>query len=110
MQRTRINLLFNLAISKITVFLANPWRNLSLLFIALLFGFFIASAVASIVGQRADWDITVAFFCVIFVEIASIIIYRRRQKDEKIIGLDILNSFKMGFTYGLFLEAMKLNS
>ena len=110
MQRTRINILFNLAINKITGFLANPWRNLSLVFIGFLFGFFVASGVASLFGQRADWDITVALFCLIFVELISIIVYRRPEKNGQLIGLDILNSLKIGFSYGLFLEAMKLNS
>lgn len=110
MQRTRINILFELAISKITDFFANPWRNLSLLFIALLFGFFIASAVASTVGQRANWDTNMALFCLIFTEFTTAIVYSRRDSQSKLKGLDILNSFKIGFTYGLFLEAMKLNS
>jgi hypothetical protein len=110
MQRTRINIVLAVGISRITEFFVNPWRKLSLIFICLLFGFFMASAIASVVGQRAHWDIAIALFCLIFIEFVSIIFYGRRNKTNQLLSLDLLNSFKLGFTYGLFLEALKLNS
>jgi energy-coupling factor transporter transmembrane protein EcfT len=110
MQRTRINTALSSSFSKATAFFANPWRKLSLTFIFLLFGFFIASAIASLTGQIAYWDVTAALFLLVFTEFVSIVVYRRDNKRDKLLGLDVLNAFKFGLVYGLYLEAFKLNS
>lgn len=109
MQRTRINIFLNLIFNQISNFFANPWRNLSLMIISLLLGFFISSAINTTLGQRADWDITIAFVLIVFTEAVSIIVYRRPQ-NNRLSGLNFLNSFKIGFAYGLYLEASKLGS
>jgi hypothetical protein len=117
MQETRLNILLNLILNNIRRFFANPWRKLSLIFVFLLFGFFMASAIASTTGQAARWDITVAAILLIFTEISSIIAYRRSANKQRSpnsttqsLFIDLLNYFKMGIIYGLFLEAFKLNS
>jgi hypothetical protein len=110
MQRTRLNLLLNTGISKINNFFTNPWRKVSLVLISFLVGFFMASFFTTTVGQLARLDVTFGFLSLIFTEIVSIIVYRGGNNKEQSLGLNILNSFKIGFVYGLFLEAFKLAS
>jgi hypothetical protein len=110
MQQTRLNLLLTLGIRQITDFFANPWRKLSLIFVSLLLGFFVASAVSATTGQEADWDISIAAGFLIFTEITNMIVYRHRTNQGRSLWLEILNAFKIGFAYCLYLEALKLGS
>ncbi len=110
MQETRLNILFNLALNSFRNFFTNPWRKLALIFILLLLGFFSASAISSTVGQAGKWDINIALILLLFTEISSFISYRRRLENGRSVFVDFLNSFKIGFVYGLYLEALKLNS
>lgn len=107
MQNTRLNILLNSLFNRIINFFRNPWRKLSLITISFFLGFFMASAISTTIGQLARLDITMSLFFLFFTEGVSIIAYRQ-GKNNKIIGLDILNSFKVGFTYGLYLEAITL--
>jgi hypothetical protein len=110
MQETRLNLLFNLALNSFRNFFTNPWRKLALIFILLLLGFFMAPAISTTVGQAAEWDINIAAIFLVFTEVSSIIAYRRRAENGRSLVVDLLNSFKIGFVYGLYLEALKLSS
>lgn len=110
MQETRLNILLNSGINQLNEFFSNPWRKLVLIFLSLFFGFFITSAVSTTLGQAARWDITAAAVFLIFSETVNIIVYRRSNKKERSLWLDLLNSFKIGFVYGLYLEALKLGS
>lgn len=110
MQRTRLNLLLNTGISKINDFFTNPWRKVSLILISFLVGFFMASFFTTTIGQLAGLDVTYSVIALIFTEIVSIIVYRDGNNKEQSLGLNTLNSFKIGFIYGLFLEAFKLAS
>jgi hypothetical protein len=119
MQRTRLNTLFDLAIDQIVKLFNNPWRRLSLILISVFFGIFIGTAISTTAGQRALWDITMAALMLLFTEITSIIVYKKSsaQKNEinnniswRSLFLDVINSFKIGLTYSLFLEAFKLGS
>ncbi|ELS01385.1 Protein of unknown function (DUF565) [Xenococcus sp. PCC 7305] len=114
MQQTRLNELVDTAAGQIELLFNNPWRRISLNIIALLMGFFMGSAIVSSAGQDAVWDITGAAVLLIFAELSSRWIYGQNKKSSAIIRqslfLDILNKFKIGITYSLFLEAFKLNS
>jgi len=108
MQETRLSLLIERLVNQFFGFLTNPWRQLSLITICALSGFFLASVITTSAGQSARWDITIALFFLLFTEISNYIIYRRR--NEKPPWIDLLNSLKIGFVYGLYLESLKLGS
>ncbi|MCL2934633.1 MAG: DUF565 domain-containing protein [Trichodesmium sp. MAG_R03] len=110
MQSTRLNRLLSVIFQRFKLWLLNPWRRMSLLIIALLFGNFIANAISSITGQEGYLDILSALACLLIVEILNWFAYGRRGKITRSLGIDILNLFKIGFTYGLFLEAFKVGS
>ncbi len=120
MQNTRLNTLVDRAVRQFTQWAQNPWRRLSLIIISLLFGNFLASAIATTTGQTAALDITVSLILLGITEFVSWLTYtndmRRRAEDTLATGkqrplwLAILNSLKLGFVYGLFVEAFKLGS
>ncbi|MGB3514177.1 MAG: DUF565 domain-containing protein [Microcoleaceae cyanobacterium] len=110
MQSTRLNRLFNVVIERFKQWLLNPWRRISLLVISLLFGNFVATAVSTIAGQEGYLDVMYALICLLITEILNWFAYGVKGKKIRSFGIDILNGFKIGFTYGLFLEAFKLGS
>ncbi|MEA5535935.1 DUF565 domain-containing protein [Crocosphaera sp. XPORK-15E] len=110
MQRTRLNTLVEFTQSRLNQTFSNPWRRISLSLISVLLGFFVGQAVSLTAGQEAYWDVTVGAILLIFTETISNIAYRRRKREDRSLWLDILNLFKVGFTYSLYLEALKLGS
>ncbi|QDZ38773.1 DUF565 domain-containing protein [Euhalothece natronophila Z-M001] len=108
MQNTRLNLLLASFSNQAQQFFANPWRRISLLLISLLFGFFMALAISSIAGQRGDLDVVVAAIMLIFTEVVSRVAYRNNRNNSGLI--DFLNLFKVGLTYGFYLQAFILGS
>jgi Protein of unknown function (DUF565) len=121
MQNTRLNTLVDRTMRQFTQWAQNPWRRLSLIIISLLFGNFLASAIATTTGQIAALDITVSLILLGITEFVSWLTYTndlRRQRAEDIsatgkqrpLWLAILNSLKLGLVYGLFVEAFKLGS
>jgi len=110
MQNTRLNNLSNAIAIRLREWFFNPWRRISLLLISFLFGFFLGSAVATIAGQTAEWDIAVAGTLVVVTEVSSRIFYRSSILDRRSLWIESLNYLKVGFTYNLFLEAFKLGS
>ncbi|AFY35520.1 DUF565 domain-containing protein [Calothrix sp. PCC 7507] len=110
MQNTRLNNLFDAIARRLGEWFTNPWRRLSLLVISFLFGFFLGTAVSTTAGQKADWDIVVAAFLVFLTEISSRIFYNRSFLSKRSLWVEALNLLKVGFTYSLFIEALKLGS
>lgn len=114
MQRTRLNTLLDLLGGRIEELFSNSWRNMALISISLLLGFFTGSAVSTTSGQTATWDIIAAGMLVLFTEIVSRLVYTRQRSLQPGIKLslwfNVLNVFKFGLTYSLFLEAFKLGS
>lgn len=120
MQRTRLSTLFDRLFGQFTQWSQNPWRRMSLLIISLLFGNFLATAISSSTGQKAELDITVSLILLVITEAISWLTYgsnfgRRRPESVAILGqrplwIAILNSLKLGLVYGLFVEAFKLGS
>lgn len=110
MQNTRLNNLAAVVTRGLGKWLFNPWRRLSLLVISVLFGFFLGSAISTIAGQAADWDIFGAGILVAWSEVVDRIYYSRFWQQKRALWLEALNAGKIGLTYSLFLEAFKLGS
>lgn len=110
MQRTRLNTIVETTQTQLNQVFSNPWRRISLSLISILLGFFVGQAVSITAGQEAYWDVTIGVFILIFTESISRIVYRKRPKEMRSFWLDILNLFKIGVTYSLYLEALKLGS
>ena len=87
---------------------ANPWRRYSFLGIIFLVGFFIGSSLGMINGVLALMDPVGAFFTLIILEglIQVRFFYLRLKKP--IILIRVFDMFRIGITYGLFSEGLKL--
>ena len=110
MQNTRINRLIDVLGERFRGWLSNPWRRISLLLISLLFGTFLGTAISTIAGQSADWDIVVAGLLVSVTEFANWLVYRGPRSATGSLWVEMLNALKIGLTYNLFVEAFKLGS
>ena len=110
MQNTRINRFIDVLGEQFSNWLSNPWRRISLLIISLLFGTFLGTAISTIAGQSADWDILVAGLLVLLTELVNRLVYVSRQQAARFLWVDMLNALKIGMTYNLFVEALKLGS
>ncbi len=116
MQNTRLSTLTDRALVSLGQLASNPWRRLSLIIIGLLVGFFLSSAISSASGQAGAWDISGAALILVAGEGISRWVYGSRRlvrngiTARRTFALDFLNALKIGITYGLFLEAFKLNS
>ncbi|QMS91591.1 DUF565 domain-containing protein [Nostoc edaphicum CCNP1411] len=110
MQNTRLNNLLDAIATRLGQWFLNPWRRLSLLIISFLFGFFLANVISTTAGQQGVLDIMVAAFLVVLTEVTSRIFYSQSFFAKRSLLVESLNLFKVGFTYGLFLEAFKLGS
>jgi ABC-type thiamin/hydroxymethylpyrimidine transport system permease subunit len=124
MQNTRLNTLVESLVQGLTQWLRNPWRRTSVLIISLLFGNFLASAVSTIAGQRAEPDILGAAIVVGAAEVISWITYTNNSRSLKadqpstnLLGIkqrslliEGLNGLKIGLLYGLSVQAFTLGS
>lgn len=114
MQNTRLSTLIDRVVGRFVSFARNPWRRSSLLIISLLGGNFFATTVATVAGQRATLDVVVSTILVILTELVSWWVYRTEPRTEaeqsRSLVQQILNGFKLGLIYGLFVEAFKLGS
>lgn len=110
MQNTRLNRLLDVTFDQLRNQLRNPWRRLSVLSISLLFGNFAANVLTTFVGQAGRQDAVAAIVLVILLEIINRLFYRPNRRPEFALGWEALNSFKLGVTYALFLEAFKIGS
>jgi hypothetical protein len=120
MQNTRLNTLIDRLVQQFTRWSQNPWRRLSLIIISLLFGNFLASAISTSAGQKADLDIAISLILVGITELISWLTYRQDPRRSSAAGetianqtplwIVLLNSLKLGLIYGLFVEAFKLGS
>lgn len=110
MQRTRLSTLIDQIGQRFGQWVFNPWRRISLAVICLLFGNFFATAISATAGQTAEIDILIAAILVGMVELISWLHHRSRRNDQRTVLPEMLNSFKLGMVYGLFVEAFKLGS
>ncbi|MEG3860465.1 DUF565 domain-containing protein [Microcoleus sp. herbarium12] len=110
MQNTRINRLIDVLGEQFARWASNPWRRISLLLISLLFGTFLGTAISTIAGQSADWDIIAAGLLVLVTELVNRLVYGSRKQLATSLSVEMLNALKIGLTYNLFVEAFKLGS
>nr|YP_010932382.1 hypothetical chloroplast RF20 [Hormidiella parvula]WKT06003.1 hypothetical chloroplast RF20 [Hormidiella parvula] len=94
----------------------------------LLAGFFQATALSTVLGQTGDWDVLVSGALVALSEMLGLFMYSPSKRAEvptlrgqpstsashstSKIGMikPLLNQFKIGLMYGLFVDAFKLGS
>ncbi len=118
MQNTRLTNIIQTLTGRLTQWLNNPWRRVSVVLLSLFFGFFLGSAVSTTTGQGAVWDIGSAALSVLAVELISRYAYsQNRERGSwwqflpiRGLSLEALNACKIGYVYGLFLDAFKLGS
>lgn len=75
--------------------------------ISLLGGFYVAQTISLSFGALGVNDVIAAVVCVLLTEYVTRFYYSRPKVTFPIA---LLNNFKMGFTYGLFIDAFKLAS
>ncbi|PZO36240.1 MAG: hypothetical protein DCF19_22085 [Pseudanabaena frigida] len=117
MQNTRLSNIVNVSIRQLSQWSRNPWRRVSLILISLLGGFFFASVLSTASGAKSEQDIVIAAITLFVVEMINRFVYGSRRLTladgslaPRLLTTEMLNSFKLGTTYGLFLEAFKLGS
>jgi uncharacterized membrane protein YoaK (UPF0700 family) len=110
MQNTRLNRLFDAIGFQVRQWLGNPWRRISLLVISLLLGNFVGTVISTTAGQRANLDVVVAFFLVVVTEVVNGLVYGAIPAISSPFLRQLINSFKIGLVYNLFVEALKLGS
>ena len=104
LQSTRLQRSFGNALQQFEVWASNPWRRLSVLSIAALFGFFVGSAITSVAGVLGQMDPVGALIIVVSTELTV----RVRNSGTSTLLYQVLNMSRIGLLYGLFLEAFKL--
>jgi hypothetical protein len=110
MQSTRLNTLFDTTVDRLSGWLRNPWRQLSVITISLLLGNFLGTAVSTVSGQQAKLDIVIAAILTALVELMSRFAYGGNAQLRRAFLIQALNALKIGFIYSLFVEAFKLGS
>lgn len=75
--------------------------------ISLLGGFYVAQTISLSFGALGVNDVIASVICVLLTEYVTRFYYSRPKVTFPIA---LLNNFKMGFTYGLFIDAFKLAS
>ncbi|KAJ7546951.1 hypothetical protein O6H91_08G062100 [Diphasiastrum complanatum] len=85
----------------------SPFRRALFGGISLLGGFYVAQTISLSFGALGVNDVIAAALCVLITEYITRF-YHTRVKAT--FPLALLNNFKMGFTYGLFIDAFKLAS
>ena len=81
--------------------------ELSLGIFFILFGFFSATSAITIIGSVADWDPLAAAVMLCWTEFFTKIFY---YSENKSFNLKLINSFKIGINFGMFVDALKLTS
>lgn len=85
----------------------SPFRRALFGGISLLGGFYVAQTISLSFGALGVNDVIAAVLCVIVTEYVTKFYYTRTKVTFPVA---LLNNFKMGFTYGLFIDAFKLAS
>ena len=110
MQDTRLNRILNESGLRIESWFRNPWKRLTGLAIAVLFGFLLGNITTTTTGQLAKYDAWVAVVLIIIIESVNFLAYRGKPFMARSFGLDVLNALKIGFVYSFVLDALKLGS
>ncbi len=95
-------------IDRLANWASNPWRRYSFLIIIFFIGFVIGSSLGMINGVLALMDPIGALITLIFLEVLIKARFFYLQSKKTIILIRILDMFRIGITYGLFSEGLKL--
>lgn len=114
MQNTRLNNLFDSITEQIRRWFLSWWR-ISLDLVGLLLGIYTAIAITGIAGQYTSGqilfqDMTIAAIVVAFTEVVNWLVYSGKGNFNQSLPGEVLNSFKIGLTYGLFVLAFLISS
>ena len=85
----------------------NPFRKVLFTGIALFGGFYAAQTISLSFGALGVNDVVASALCVVSTEFVTEYFYVRTKRS---FADFLLNIFKMGFIYGLFVDAFKLAS
>ncbi len=110
MQDTRLNRILNESGLRVESWFRNPWRRLTGLAIALLFGFLLGNITSTTAGQSAQYDAWVALVLTLIIETVNFFSYRGKPLMARSFFMDALNALKIGFVYSFLLDALKLGS
>nr|YP_010933240.1 hypothetical chloroplast RF20 [Nitella hyalina]YP_010933255.1 hypothetical chloroplast RF20 [Nitella hyalina]WKT08468.1 hypothetical chloroplast RF20 [Nitella hyalina]WKT08469.1 hypothetical chloroplast RF20 [Nitella hyalina] len=120
MHKTRLERLLKIKAKYLLYHLQNSTSFFNLKIFALLLGFFTANVLSTFVGQTGDWDVLIASTLAVVVEYIGFVIYKNQKtsknivftiyKQNKLTNLFLLNIWKIGFTYGLFVDCFKVGS
>ena len=108
MQKTVLYKSSSKIIYRLASWAANPWRRYSLLIIIFLIGFFIGSSLGMINGVLALMDPVGALVTLIFLELLIKARFIFLNSKKPIILIRVFDMFRIGITYGLFSEGLKL--
>lgn len=86
----------------------NPWRRVSLLLIVLLGSFAIGGGLGAITGALSQIDQIAALVCVVLLEVAVRLRRPLLRRSGDHLGLQLLDTSRIGLLYGLTLDAFKL--
>ena len=95
-------------VDKLANWAVNPWRRYSLLSIIFLSGFLAGCSLGMINGVLALMDPVGAFVALIFLEILIKAKFIFLKSKYPIIIVRVFDMFRIGLTYGLFSEGLKL--
>ena len=108
LQKTRLQISFGEATSRLDQWAVNPWRKASLMLIALGASFAVGNSIGAVAGALELMDPVAA---VITVGIWELMVRTRRPwaRDKQThLGRDLLDMSRIGLLYGLLLEGFKL--
>jgi len=108
MQKTFLYKSSSKIVDRLANWAVNPWRRYSFLVIIFLIGFFIGSSLGMINGVLALMDPVGAFVVLIFLEILIKARFIFLKSKNPIIIIRVFDMFRIGLTYGLFSEGLKL--
>ena len=108
MQKTVLYKSSEKIIYKLANWAANPWRRYSLLVVIFLVGFLIGSSLGMINGVLALMDPVGAFITLIFLELLIKARFFFLKSKKPIILIRVFDMFRIGISYGLFSEGLKL--
>ena len=108
MQKTFLYKSSGKIIDRLANWAANPWRRYSLLVIIFLLGFLIGSSLGMINGVLALMDPVGALITLIFLELLIKARFLFQKSKKPIILIRVFDMFRLGITYGLFSEGLKL--
>jgi hypothetical protein len=118
MHKTRLEQLLKIKAKHLLFYLQNNRSFFYLKIFTILLGFFTANMLATILGQTGDWDVLVASILTVIIEYIGFLIYKKpgkkfyfildRKRRQK--SFFLVNIWKIGFIYGLFVDSFKVGS